>query len=215
MVLLVRHGQASFGTDDYDRLSARGQAQSHALGVELARRGIEPTAILTGRMRRQRETAQHMATGAAWPAVIDSDPGWDEFDASRMIAASGEEEKDSLTDSRAFQRLLERASARWASGEHDADYAETFGAFQARVDAALDRVVRGLGSGQTAVVVSSAGAIAWSAARLIGGGFAQWRALNRVAVNSGVTKLVVGSSGTSLIGFNDHCHLVPADVTYR
>ncbi|MEU5848498.1 histidine phosphatase family protein [Saccharopolyspora shandongensis] len=215
VVLLVRHGQASFGTDDYDRLSARGEAQSRTLGVELRERRIEPARIVTGCMRRQRETALQLIAGAAWDAQPDVDTGWDEFDASSLIAASADEEENSGTDPRAFQRLLERASTRWASGEHDADYAETFSAFQARVAAALDRVVDGLGSGQTAVVVSSAGAIAWVASQLIGGDFSQWLVLNRVAVNSGVTKLVVGASGTSLVGFNDHCHLAHPDVTYR
>ncbi|PCI45804.1 MAG: histidine phosphatase family protein, partial [Alphaproteobacteria bacterium] len=31
-IYLVRHGQASFNTDDYDRLSDRGRQQSEYLG---------------------------------------------------------------------------------------------------------------------------------------------------------------------------------------
>lgn len=216
VVLLVRHGQASFGTDDYDRLSPRGREQSRALGTELNRRGIAPARTVTGNMKRQRETAREASTAAAWHTTDpDVDPGWDEFDASALLAANGEHDPRAKTDSRAFQRLLERASTRWSSGDHDADYAETFSAFTARVDASLDRVAGELERGQTGVVFSSAGAIAWVTARLLGGGFPQWLALNRVAVNSGVTKIVIGSSGTSLVAFNEHGHLPDPWVTYR
>jgi hypothetical protein len=43
-------------------------------------------------------------------------------------------------------------------------------------------------------------------------------ALNRVLVNAAVTKLAIGSTGISVISFNDHTHLEAIDralVTYR
>ncbi|MFC6707143.1 histidine phosphatase family protein [Flexivirga alba] len=216
VVLLVRHGQASFGTHDYDRLSSRGVEQSWTLGAALSSRGLIPDRVITGAMTRQRQTAGAAARSAGWTTSAVVDPQWNEFDTGSLLAADPEAaHPDGLTDPRTFQRLLERASARWASGIHDEDYPETFGHFTARVDSALSAAVDGIGAGQTVVVFSSAGAIAWVAARLLDGGFPQWLALNRVAVNSGVTKLVVGRSGTSLIGFNDHCHLDDSAVTYR
>lgn len=69
--------------------------------------------------------------------------------------------------------------------------------------------------GESAVLVSSSGAIAWTAARLLGAGFDQWLALNRVTINSGITKIITGARGTSMISFNDHGHLPSAKVTYR
>ena len=39
-ILLVRHGQASFGAADYDNLSPTGHEQSRVLGAALAARGI-------------------------------------------------------------------------------------------------------------------------------------------------------------------------------
>ena len=56
-VLLVRHGQASWGADDYDVLSERGVEQSGVLGAALAARGIEPTVLVSGAMRRHHQTA--------------------------------------------------------------------------------------------------------------------------------------------------------------
>ena len=42
-------------------------------------------------------------------------------------------------------------------------------------------------------------------------------ALNRVTVNTGITKVVRGRSGTSLLSFNEHAHLtgVSGMLTYR
>lgn len=215
VLYLVRHGQASFGTEDYDRLSARGKDQSRALGANLKRSGMSPARITSGSMKRQLQTARCATEAAAWGTPLDTDSGWDEFNASELINVLPENDPNAKTDARAFQRLLERASTRWASKGHDADYSETFGEFTRRVDEALDRALDSLGSGECAVVVSSSGAISWAAARLLDGGFPQWLALNRVTVNSGVTKIVAGSSGKTLVAFNEHGHLPRSWITYR
>ena len=92
LLLLVRHGQASFGADDYDVLSPTGWEQGRALGADLAARGIAPSALLRGDMRRHRETFEAMLQGAAgapgWDADrVEVDPGWDEFDHRAVVAA--------------------------------------------------------------------------------------------------------------------------------
>lgn len=179
------------------------------------RAGTTPTRVVSGGMKRQRQTAQGLIEAAGWDTPLVVDPSWDEFNASDLLNAYPEEDPNAKSDSRAFQRLLEKASARWASNNHDADYLESFSAFTQRIDTALDDAVEGLESGLNAVVVSSSGAIAWAAARLVNGGFPQWLAFNRVTVNSGVTKIVTGSSGKTMVTFNDHGHLPRSWVTYR
>src|SRR5919112_809761 len=57
IVLLVRHGQASFGAEDYDRLSDRGRVQAEATGRWLAARGLRRPVAVHGTLRRQRDTA--------------------------------------------------------------------------------------------------------------------------------------------------------------
>ena len=78
VLLLVRHGQASFGADDYDVLSPTGRDQGRLLGRWLADRKVEPTVVLRGDMRRHRETAEAMLEGAGWTADVGVDPGWDD-----------------------------------------------------------------------------------------------------------------------------------------
>lgn len=75
-LLLVRHGQASFGKNDYDNLSERGHEQAFLLGQSLAQRGIRPERIVCGTMKRHRQTVAEIAAGAGWdlsPATAASD----------------------------------------------------------------------------------------------------------------------------------------------
>ena len=53
-LVLIRHGQATYGEADYDRLSSRGEDQASALGAFLAEQRIDP--VFAGPLRRQQET---------------------------------------------------------------------------------------------------------------------------------------------------------------
>ena len=53
-LLLVRHGQASYGAADYDQLSERGRVQSRRLGDWLVRGDHRFRAVVVGGMRRHR-----------------------------------------------------------------------------------------------------------------------------------------------------------------
>ncbi|MGO3023733.1 MAG: histidine phosphatase family protein [Brevibacterium sp.] len=215
VLYLVRHGQASFGTDDYDRLSDLGKEQSRITGRFLASQGLEPDRIIHGEMLRQRQTAEGLLAGLGRDMDAHVDAGWNEYAAWELTGVLEDLDPRAQHDSKIFQGELERGAARWASGEHDEDYTETYNQFTSRVERALDDAVAAMESGQSTIVVSSAGAIAWTAARLIGGGFDQWMAFNRVTINTGITKIITGRGGTSLISFNDHGHQDPKNATYR
>jgi len=52
---LVRHGQASFGADNYDQLSLLGKQQGQLLGEYFAERKIVFDHVLVGTMNRPRQ----------------------------------------------------------------------------------------------------------------------------------------------------------------
>jgi len=219
LVLLVRHGQASWGSDDYDVLSELGTQQSRTLGSALAARGVRPDLLVRGAMRRHRQTAEATTAGAGWDVQVEQDDGWNEFDHQQMLDLHppGVGEGEELTRAQ-FQEWFERATARWTGGEHAHEYDESFVDFGDRVDRALRRVVERLEPKQTAVVFTSGGPISWVTASLLGVGADAWTQLNPVTVNASVTKVVVGRRGATLVSFNDHSHLEAADtglVTYR
>jgi broad specificity phosphatase PhoE len=55
-LLLVRHGQATFGADRYDALSPLGERQAAAAGKHLAGVWSAPTRVLCGPRVRHRAT---------------------------------------------------------------------------------------------------------------------------------------------------------------
>jgi broad specificity phosphatase PhoE len=224
IVLLVRHGQASFGAEDYDVLSDVGVAQGATLGRALAAADVTPTLVVSGAMRRQRETAEGMIGAAGWTVPLETDDRWDEFDHLKVVETYAKAAGDipiETHDPRAFQVLFERSTGRWASAGYDDEYDESFEAFTVRVRAALAEACRAADSGSTVVVLSSGGAIAAAAAMLTSVSerpqrlSAPWQRLNAVMVNTSVTRVVVGSTGARLLTFNEHAHLTGDAVTYR
>jgi broad specificity phosphatase PhoE len=212
-VLLVRHGQASFGADDYDVLSQLGWKQGRATGRFLA--GTEsPSSWVRGGMRRHRETLEAMTSADA-----DVDERWDEFDHVGIVATHPDAPVGDV-DPRTFQRAFERATADWVAGTHGGD-GESYPDFVARVRGALDDAVADAGPGRTVVVVTSGGPIAVAAALLVDPDAdparvgALWARFNTVVVNAAVTRVVVGSTGARLLAFNEHAHLAPEQRTYR
>jgi broad specificity phosphatase PhoE len=221
-VLLIRHGQASFGAEDYDVLSALGARQSAIVAAALRRRGYEPSRIVCGSMRRQIDTA---AAFEGPPPEVDR--RWDEYDPNDVITHHSESEvrlggppsqtAEPLTNKR-FQAILEPALDAWIEIAERSPALQTWPQFSGAGSAALAELASGLGRGETAIVVTSGGTIAALTGALLGAPALVFGALNRVLVNASVTKLAIGASGTNVVSFNDHSHLEEVDrslVTYR
>jgi broad specificity phosphatase PhoE len=229
VLMLVRHGQASFGTSDYDVLSSRGVRQSRKVAETLAGYGVSPTTLVHGGMRRQFETAEQMLLGApSWELEAETDDRWRELDHQAVMGAYPtitDKEREQLASGalelRAFHELYTKATARWASGSYDDDYPESFADFIGRVRFAIGDAARKAGDRRTAVVVTSGGPIAAACAMLTEVNeeprrlSAAWARFNAVVVNASVTRVVVGSTGARLLTFNEHAALDRELVTYR
>lgn len=232
-LLLVRHGQASFGARNYDALSSLGGRQSRALGESLAGRALVPDLVVRGNMRRHTGTVDGILEGAGASPEVRVDDGWDEFDFQHVVEVHKPMYRNrtlmkadlarTLRPMQAFQEVFEAATDRWSSGEHDEDYQESFPAFRERVADGLERAAELAREHKTVMVVSSGGPIAMAAALLTAGPLegtrlaTLWSALNRVSVNTGVTKLIAGRRGLSLSTYNEHTHVEtdPRLLTYR
>lgn len=228
VVMLVRHGQASFGSEDYDVLSSRGVRQSRKVASTLAGYGVSPTTLIHGGMRRQRETAEEMLRTSLWDIEIDLDERWRELDHVAVMGAyptltpfEDAQLRAGTMEARAFQELYMKATSRWASGAHDSDYPESFVDFIRRVRDGIGHAARNAGERRTAVVVTSGGPIAAACAMLTEVGeeprrlAAAWSRFCAVMVNASVTRVVVGSTGARLLTFNEHSWLDRELVTYR
>jgi broad specificity phosphatase PhoE len=216
-LLLVRHAQASFGGADYDVISDLGHVQIGTVADWLAVRGGRIERVLSGTLRRQRDTAQVIAKVAG--VSVSVDPGWDEYHADDILGHHVPDDLDlrrGASAPRAFQATLESALRAWIAAGADSVAAESWDAFSGRVQAALHAATSGLASGTTAVAVTSGGPIAAIAAALLGAPPGSLVELNRVAINTGITKITVGRGGMTLVSFNEHSHLGDGElVTYR
>ncbi|TNC21159.1 histidine phosphatase family protein [Amycolatopsis alkalitolerans] len=217
-IYLIRHGQANFGEADYDRLSALGVEQGAVVGAELLRRDVRFTEARSGSLVRQRKTAETVLDWLGSKAPAKEDPRWNEYDHVDIVARHGGGVPQDATDSRGYQAILDTALGEWIGAAEDSPCAETWPAFLARVSGALEDLISLLGKGESAVVFTSGGVIGTVAGQLLGTPDAGLLRLNRVTVNGGITKLVSGRSGVSLVSFNEHSHFdgrVSRLLTYR
>jgi broad specificity phosphatase PhoE len=207
-IVIVRHGQASWGAADYDVLSPLGEEQAAAVGSALA--DLHPDVLVHGSMQRQRRTAELAAAAAGWALTATVDPRWNEMDHLAVLAAQPTD-FEGEPDKRQFQAWFEAATDRWTSSEFDHEYDETYPAFRARAKAALAE----LAEVGTAVVVTSGGPISVVASELLEGGLSTYRRLTPVIINASITTVVSGARGLTLVGVNEHRHLPARLVTYR
>jgi broad specificity phosphatase PhoE len=206
VIHLIRHAQASFGGDSYDVLSEIGERQAELVDAALKARGVEASRVAAGTLRRQIDTAR---------VSPELDERWNEYDTAAVLAAHGPDLGAQRTEmgavpgmtSREFQQVLDSALLAWIEAGEDSPCSETWPAFQARSLGALADLAASLGSGEQALVFTSGGPIAAICASLIGAPDSSVVTLNRVCVNSAVTKLMSGRGGVRLVTFNDHGHL--------
>lgn len=217
-LLLIRHGQASFGAADYDQLSPLGHQQAQWTADELERRGVVAGSVRHGSLRRQIETAAPIPGSAE--AVVD--PRWNEYDSDDLMAAHSPSTArlhgSPQISSREFQVILEGALHAWVAAGDASEARETWPQFRGRIQAALTDAAAQVGSGETGIVTTSAGAIAAACTLLLGGDAETFVRFNRTGINAGITKIVTGRGGLSLVSFNDHGHLEAQGrevVTYR
>lgn len=199
-IFLIRHGQASFGSENYDALSDLGGEQARAAGEELRKRGGHLTHVVSGTLLRQKDTARH----AGYDPVTDS--RWNEYDFTDVIANHGDPEAG-YGDKASFQRVLDKSIEQWIAASDDSPAQESWTHFTARVDAAFRDLVRAAGSGEKVAAFTSGGVIAAIAASVLGDRDRIFVPLHRVSSNGSITKLVSGRSGVSLVSYNEHGHV--------
>jgi broad specificity phosphatase PhoE len=204
-------------------LSSRGERQVQALIDGLARRRVSAVGVVSGTLRRQRDTAAPCA--AALDCEHRVDARLDEYDdrdilghyASVPVGLERRAGEEPLS-SRDFQLILNEALRRWIAAGADSPCREPWPDFEARLASALDELAGTLGKGETALAVSSGGAIAAITASRLGLAPEALVAFNHVSINTGITKLTIGRGGTTLISVNEHAHLDEADpalISYR
>ncbi|MFM0188789.1 histidine phosphatase family protein [Paraburkholderia nemoris] len=218
---LVRHGQASFGADNYDELSPSGRTQSGWLGEYFAQANLRFDRVVIGTMQRHRQTADAILAAMGGPPIeLAQDAGLNEYDFEALFAAVGDEGLPaglSATSSKKdFFKGLRHVLQLWADDRLPGAVPETWQQFQTRVQRARSAIQRA--GGRRVLVVSSGGPIAVTAQQVLQAPAASAIALNLQIRNSSVCQYVFNDDAMSLVSFNSVPHLEHAErrefVTY-
>lgn len=230
VIYLIRHGQASFGQADYDRLSELGQRQARLTGLHLAGLGLAFDAAYCGSQARQADTAAQVLAALPQAPELIREPGFDEYDSGRIITALmpvlevEHPELAGLTadmyrDRRAFQMVYEGAMRRWITDRHPMGEAETWPQFQERARLAVDRVRSENGRGRTVAVFTSGGPISAVMRLALNLDDAVALRLTWVIKNASVSAFFYDERRLTLSLFNSTAHLEqagePGLITYR
>jgi len=210
---LIRHGQASFGANDYDRLSSLGEQQVHYLRDHYERTGQRLDTIVSGRLKRQRATAAILASPAN--DAVREYAAFDEYDAPVLFKVHAEIKGIPLSalrdpgppDARAFQRRLEEVCRQWVAGTLDRPGVERWRDFRSRVTAGLEQIMREAGRSKEAAVCTSAGVIGAAVGHVLELNDEACLRLSWLVFNASITRVRFGASRHSLEVFNAVPHL--------
>jgi broad specificity phosphatase PhoE len=236
-LLLIRHAQASFLEQNYDKLSALGEVQARRLGQHWARQKMKFDGVCSGPRVRHKETAQIVAAiyrdaGILFPEPVVI-PEFDEYQAEavlkqglpRLIESDGKirelhrEYQNSITPEQRlanFERMFEMLITKWVDGEIVLPAVESWAEFCARADRGLSQYMSANGRGRHLAIFGSAGLI----------GVAMRRALHLspqdalrttwMIRNSSFSEFLFSGNRFTMSTFNSFPHLdEPSLMTYR
>ncbi len=235
-IILVRHGQASFLEQDYDKLCANGEEQARLLGEYWSRRGLVFSGAYSGPRLRQRETARivadaHRRARVDFPEIaVMSD--FDEYQAEAVLRQclpqllqvnpeiqelrqayerskyeNSGESSGSGQRRKTFQKLFEAVISKWVAGEVRADGVESWNDFCLRVERGLLRVVHDTPPAARAVVFTSAGAIGAAMRRALHLSSEDMLQVTWMSRNASFSEFSASGERFTLSCFNAHPHL--------
>jgi broad specificity phosphatase PhoE len=217
---LVRHGQASFGADDYDQLSELGQRQSVRLGEYFAVRGIHFDGLIAGTLRRHKQTLAGILQGMRRAGEHLSWEGLNEYDSAAVIATVHPQKLERPTSPEQYRhhfRLLRDGLAQWMAGTASPQGMPSYPAFVAGVAGALDHV-RANHYGQNVLVVTSGGPISTAVGHVLRTPPETTIELNLRIRNTSITEFAFTPKRHMLVSYNGIPHLDAAEyadwVTY-
>ncbi len=236
-LFFVRHAQASFMEENYDRLSELGERQAALLGLYWARHGVVFDRVCTGPRERQIETCRIVAdeyarAGVPFPAPEKFEE-LDEYDGEAVLRRGVKElvaHKSHIRDlyeafnetcqpgerHLRFQRLYEAVITMWVNGDLPLDGVEPWDDFAARVTRGVSQFLTdGMSSEQTAIF-SSGGPTAITMQRALELSRIKTLQLSWMVRNCSFSEFVYSGERFSLSAFNQIPHIDDEAMrTYR
>ncbi|NRF70485.1 histidine phosphatase family protein [Aquincola sp. S2] len=207
-LLLVRHGQASFGAANYDQLSELGHRQCVRLGEYLRERGETFEAVITGTLKRHEQSWLGIAEGLGAKHEALPWAGLNEYDSEAVIATVHPhklQKPETPEMVRHHFRLLRDGLQQWMAGTAQPAGMPSYAEFVAGIVGALDHV-RSRHAGDV-LLVSSGGPISTAVGQILGAPAEATIELNLRIRNSSVTEFAFTPKRHMLVTYNTLPHL--------
>ena len=229
-IYLIRHGQASFGAENYDVLSPLGYRQSEALGDYLAQLDVSFDRCLSGELDRQQNTARATLARLGAQPELEVDAAFNEFHADAVIRAHLPDLlqvepnamhilRNAAQNRAEFQRIFALIIQRWLAGTYDPPGLESWLGFVERVQGGLQRILEAADNQHKIAVFTSGGTITALLHLITRIPAQQAFELNWQIVNTSLNQLKFRGREVSLASFNGHAHLqllkAPELITFR
>ena len=227
-LFLVRHAQASFLSENYDRLSELGETQARLLGEYWARRNVKLDRVCAGPAMRHRRTAQivdeaYRKSGLpfAEPVIMEQ---FDEFQGEAVLETSlpqlrtsnrkirelygvMQSSKSEIEKRANFQRLFEAVISLWVGGEIVPEGVEPWQQFTARVNRGLMTFLGNSGKGEDAVIFTSGGPLSVAVQRALHLSEQDTLRVAWMSRNSSWSEFLFSGERLTLSSFNSFPHL--------
>ncbi len=237
LLYLIRHAQASFLQENYDKLSPLGEQQAAILGEYWAARKLKFDRIATGPCERQKRTAQliarpYQASNQNFPELQKLEE-FDEYQAEAVLKralpellatdepiaklqAAFKSSTTNVEQRKHFQKLFESVINKWVRAEISPEDVESWQEFKARVNGGLNKFLTHGQRGETVAIFTSGGPIAIAMQTALGLSDESALGVSWMSQNCSWSEFLYGADRFTLSTFNSHPHLEdPEMLTYR
>ena len=217
-IYLIRHGQASFGAADYDKLSELGCRQAQVVGEYLRDCDITFDAVYSGDLLRQRETARLAIASQPEDVIHHIDPRFNEIRNDEQlkyllpeVVKSNQEiqalVERGLSSSKDYQKVIDAVFNYWVSPRCDDSRIQSWADYSSGTRQAMLELMQNQGAGKTVGIFTSGGTIATIVAQILGLAGEQTYQFYEPMFNCSVSQLFYSGTRVSLSYFNDRSFL--------
>ncbi|MBE9539705.1 MAG: histidine phosphatase family protein [Proteobacteria bacterium] len=217
-IYLIRHGQASFGAADYDKLSELGCRQAQVVGDYLRDCDISFDAVYSGDLLRQRETARLAIASQPEDVIHHIDPRFNEIRNDEQLKYLLPEVVKSnleiqalvergLSSSKDYQKVIDAVFNYWVSPRCDDSRIQSWADYSSGTRQAMLELMQSEGGGKTVGIFTSGGTIATIVGQVLGLTGEQTYQFYEPMFNCSVSQLFYSGTRVSLSYFNDRSFL--------
>jgi len=206
-IYLIRHGQASAGTHNYDRLSDLGRRQARLLGEWWKRTAFTADAAFAGGLVRQQDTADLTLSAADLTPARHELPLLNEYDHHSVDRLFGDGARSDMPTGLTFDRYVEIMD-RWRQAQsHELIDLEPWPDFSLRGWQAIQQAHDLHGGHGRLLLFTSGGVIATLLSRVLALEFESTLEMIWRVRNISVTTLDYDGENARLVDFNTIGHL--------